>query len=102
MKEGIVMHERIIYIHGMGGSAAEAIHYKNVFRDCDVIGLDYTAKTPWDAEQEFPKLFRQAAEGIEHVELIAVSIGAWFTMHALNGQKVEKHFSFFPLRIWSS
>lgn len=97
MKERIVMHKRIVYIHGMGGSAAEAMHYKNLFRDCDVIGLDYTAKTPWEAEQEFPKLFRQAAEGNEHVELIAVSIGAWFAMHALNGQKIERAFFISPV-----
>ena len=36
------MDKAIIYIHGKGGNAEEAIHYKSLFSDCDVIGLDDT------------------------------------------------------------
>ena len=36
------MDKAVIYIHGKGGNAEEAIHYKPLFRNCDVIGLDYT------------------------------------------------------------
>ena len=31
----------IIYIHGKGGSAMESEHYKLLFPNCEVIGLDY-------------------------------------------------------------
>ena len=51
------MDKAIIYIHGKGGNAEEAIHYKSLFSDCDVIGLDYTAQFPWEAKEEFPLLF---------------------------------------------
>lgn len=36
------MDKAVIYIHGKGGNAEEAIHYKPLFSNCDVIGLDYT------------------------------------------------------------
>ena len=45
------MDKAVIYIHGKGGNAEEAIHYKPLFSDCDVIGLDYTAQFPWEAKE---------------------------------------------------
>lgn len=50
------MDKAVIYIHGKGGNAEEAIHYKPLFSDCDVIGLDYTEQFPWEAKEEFPLL----------------------------------------------
>lgn len=47
------MKKVIVYIHGKGGNAQEAEHYKNLFRSCDVIGFDYRSSTPWDTKQEF-------------------------------------------------
>ena len=44
----------VIYIHGKGGSAEEAEHYRPLFPDCDVIGFDYKSRTPWEAKEEFP------------------------------------------------
>lgn len=35
------MKKLIVYIHGKGGSAEEAEHYKSLFMDCDIVGLDY-------------------------------------------------------------
>ena len=32
------MDKAVIYIHGKGGNAEEAIHYKPLFSNCDVIG----------------------------------------------------------------
>ena len=43
----------VIYIHGKGGNAKEAKHYKTLFPDFDVIGFDYIAQTPWEAVDEF-------------------------------------------------
>ncbi len=39
------MNKLIVYIHGKGGSAEEAEHYKALFKNCDVIGFDYTARS---------------------------------------------------------
>ena len=43
------MRQGILYIHGKGGNSAEAEHYRPMFPDADVVGLDYSADTPWDA-----------------------------------------------------
>ena len=42
----------ILYIHGKGGSATESEHYKSLFPDCEVIGLDYQTFTPWETGKE--------------------------------------------------
>ena len=39
--------EAILYVHGRGGSAGEAEHYKPLFPGCEVIGLNYTGTAPW-------------------------------------------------------
>ena len=67
------MDKAVIYIHGKGGNAEEAIHYKPLFSDCDVIGLDYTAQFPWEAKEEF-SLFYLIYTNYKTVEIIANSI----------------------------
>ena len=37
------MKEIVIYVHGKGGSAAEAGHYRPLFPDAEVVGFDYRA-----------------------------------------------------------
>ena len=64
----------VIYIHGKGGNAEEAIHYKPLFSNCDVIGLDYIAQFPWEAKEEFPLLFNSIYRNYKTVEVIANSI----------------------------
>ena len=51
------MKEIVIYVHGKGGSAAEAGHYRPLFPDAEVVGFDYRAQSPWEAEAEFPPFF---------------------------------------------
>ena len=46
------MKKAVLYIHGKGGSAAEAEHYKELFTSYDVIGLDYKTYTSWETGQE--------------------------------------------------
>ena len=41
------MEEIVVYVHGKGGSAQEAEHYKALFPDCEVIGFDYRAQAPY-------------------------------------------------------
>ena len=68
------MDKIVVYIHGKGGNSGEAIHYKSLFSDCDVIGLDYTAQFPWEAKEEFPLLFNSICKKYKSVEIIANSI----------------------------
>lgn len=77
----------IVYIHGKGGSAAEAEHYKTLFKDADTAGFDYTSQTPWEACEEFPEFFDSHRKNYNTVTLIANSIGAFLSMNALS----EKH-----------
>ena len=72
--------DAIIYIHGKGGSAAEADHYRPYFPQCEVFGFDYCAKTPWDAEKEFSSYFRELQKHYSSVITIANSIGAYYLM----------------------
>ena len=89
------MDKAVIYIHGKGGNAEEAIHYKPLFSNCDVIGLDYTAQFPWEAKEEFPLLFNSIYRNYKTVEVIANSIGAYFAINALSNQQIEKAIFYF-------
>ena len=54
------MNERkttVIYVHGKGGTAAEAAHYQPLFPGQNVIGFAYHAQAPWEAKAEFPPFF---------------------------------------------
>lgn len=45
----------VLYIHGKGGSAAEADHYKPLFPACHVIGLDYPPPHPGRSRRNSPQ-----------------------------------------------
>ena len=87
----------VIYIHGKGGSAAEAEHYRALFPDADVIGFDYHSQTPWEARKEFPTFYDEAAAGRRSVSVVANSIGAYFTLCTLGGKPMEKAFFISPI-----
>ena len=72
----------ILYIHGKGGSAMESEHYKLLFPDCEVIGLDYQTFTPWETGQEIRIAIKELKRRFENIILIANSIGAFFSMIA--------------------
>ena len=84
------MKKLVIYIHGKGGNADEANHYKLLFPDFDVIGFDYKSETPWDAKQEFSAYFDSVAENYDEVVLIANSIGAFYTYAYLDEKKIKQ------------
>ncbi len=91
------MKKLVVYIHGKGGSAGEAEHYKPIFKNCDVIGFDYKSQTPWEAKKEFTDFFNLHSADYDSVYVIANSIGAFFTMNAdLNG-KIKKAFFISPV-----
>jgi len=87
----------VIYIHGKGGSAAEAERYAPLFPDSTVIGFDYRAQTPWEAVQEFAAYFDSAAGRYDEISLIANSIGAYFTLCSLGAKNIAKAFFISPV-----
>ena len=91
------MQRVIIYIHGKGGSAEEANHYRSLFPGSDVVGFDYTSPNPWDAQDEFPRLFDSYSKGYDEVILIANSIGAFFAMSALAEKGISRALFISPI-----
>lgn len=91
------MKTLIIYIHGKGGNAKEAEHYKMLFKGCDVVGFDYASQTPWEAKEELSAYFDSVCKGYDSVELIANSIGAFFAMNALSNKKIRKAYFISPI-----
>ena len=87
----------VIYIHGKGGNAEEAEHYKELFTSCDVVGLNYTARFPWEAKKEFPLIFDSVCKHYESVQIVANSIGAYFAMNALSDKQIEKAYFISPI-----
>lgn len=83
----------VLYIHGKGGNASESEHYKPLFPDCEVIGLDYQTFTPWETGQEIHKAVEELKNRFENVILIANSIGAYFSMCAdIEGMLLKAYF----------
>jgi len=91
------MKKGLIYIHGKGGTPAEAEHYRPLFAGYDVVGLDYRAQTPWEAKEEFADFFAKFTAKYSTVSIIANSIGAFFAMHAFADAKIEKAFFISPI-----
>ena len=76
------MKELVLYIHGMGGCAGESEHYKPLFPECEVIGLDYQTFTPWETRKEIREAVTKLNDEYDSITLIANSIGAFFSMNA--------------------
>lgn len=91
------MDQVVIYIHGKGGSADESLHYKTLFSDCDVVGLNYTAQYPWEAKKEFQSYFDLMCKHYKSVQIVANSIGAYFAMNALSEKQIEKAYFISPI-----
>lgn len=84
------MKRIVIYVHGKGGSAREAEHYGPLLPESEVIGFDYHAAFPWEAEKEFPRFFAEQRRRCDRLTLIANSIGAFFSMASLNETLVDE------------
>lgn len=91
------MKKLVVYIHGKGGSAAEAEHYKELFPAYDVIGFDYQAQTPWDAVSEFTAFFTPLRQQYDTVVLLANSIGVFFSMSALSEKFIDRALFISPI-----
>lgn len=91
------MREILIYVHGKGGSAEEANHYKPLFPNCEVIGFDYRTQTPWEVKEEFSAFFAQQRQRCDRLILIANSIGAFFSMSALDETMIDRAYFISPV-----
>ena len=91
------MSRLVIYIHGKGGNAKEAEHYKLLFPENDVIGFDYRAQNPWEAKGEFSDFYDKVTKGYDSVIMIANSIGAFFTLLSLADKEIERAFFVSPI-----
>ena len=87
----------ILYIHGKNGSATECEHYKPLFPECDVIGLDYQTFTPWEAGAEIRSAVEKLKSEYDNIILIANSIGAFFSMNAGIDPVIKKAYFISPI-----
>lgn len=78
------MKEIAVYVHGKGGSATEAEHFRALFSAWEVVGFDYRAQTPWEAKEEFSRFFAGQRARCDRLTLIANSIGAFFSLSSLD------------------
>lgn len=89
--------DAVLYIHGKEGSAAESEHYKPLFPDCEVIGLDYQTFTPWETGKEIRAAVKALKDSHENIVLIANSIGAFFSMNADIDGLIQKAYFISPI-----
>ena len=87
----------VLYIHGKDGIATESEHYKPLFPNCDVIGLDYQTFTPWETGKEIHQAVKELKTKYENVILIANSIGAFFCMSADIEKMIQKAYFISPV-----
>ena len=91
------MENVIIYIHGKGGSASESEHYKPLFPEYDVFGLDYQTFTPWETGAEIRSCVENLKTEYDKIILIANSIGTFFSMNADIDSMIEKAYFISPI-----
>ena len=91
------MKHIVIYVHGKGGNAGEAEHYKPLFPNSEVIGFDYLSCDPWSAKTEFGEFFAKKRAECDSLLLVANSIGAFFSMSALSEKTVDRAFFISPI-----
>ena len=91
------MKKGLLFIHGKGGNAKEAEHYKKLFPEDDVDGLDYRAQTPWDAKEEFCRFFDSFNEKHNHIIIVAVSLGAFLALNAFKKKPIERAYFISPI-----
>ena len=86
------MKKLAIYVHGIGGNAGEAEHYRPLLSGFgyDVVGFDYRAQNPWEAREEFPPFLESEKSGFDSILLIANSIGAYFAMISLSALHIDR------------
>ena len=91
------MKTAVMYVPGKGGSAAESKHYKALFPEHEMIGLDYQTFTPWETGAEIHTAVEKLKAKNESILLIANSIGAFFSMNAGIDHLLRKAYFISPI-----
>ncbi|MBQ9493918.1 MAG: alpha/beta hydrolase [Oscillibacter sp.] len=91
------MRNAVLYVHGKGGSADEAARYRDLCPDCHVSGVPYRGVTPWETKGEIRAAYDDLLDRFGRVSVIANSIGAYFTMNALQETRVERALFISPI-----
>ena len=91
------MKDAVLYVHGKGGSAAECEHYRPLFPDCAVIGLDYHTFSPRETGMKIRAAVAKLKQEFENIILIANSIGAFFSMNAGIDAMIQKAYLISPI-----
>lgn len=80
----------ILYVHGKGGSYLEAEQYQKNCAGLDMIGVNYTGDLPWEAQRQIKAEYDRLIGKYDGIYLIANSIGAYFSMLALQERQIGK------------
>ena len=91
------MNKALLYIHGMGGNAQEVEQYKTFCVNYDCYGLDFDIFNPYEARNTILRTFEELYESHKKVSILANSIGAYFSMLALQNSNLEKAFFISPI-----
>ena len=91
------MKELVLYIHGKGGNASESEHYKPLFPECEVVGLDYQTFTPRETGKEILEAITKMNTEYDSITLIANSVGAFFSMNAGIDAMIRSAFFISPI-----
>ena len=84
------MKRAILYVHGKGGSAAEADRFRAICPGFDVLGVDYRGELPWEAAPQIAAAYDEARRQYDRIFLLANSIGAYFSMLALPDRALDR------------
>lgn len=87
----------VLYVHGKGGSADEAGHYRALFPNSFVCGLDYRTDAPWETDKEIERAVEYLSEKYGNVILIANSIGAFYSMNSDICHLISRAFFISPM-----
>lgn len=91
------MKRLIVYVHGKGGSAQEAEHYKSLFPKDEVIGFVTVRKRHGKPRKSFLRFLPEQRGRCEHLTLVANSIGAFFALSSLDETLVDRAYFISPI-----
>lgn len=91
------MQKVLLYVHGKGGNSKEIEQLKPYCNNYDIYGIDIIDFTPWGTEKQIQNIFEALKKEYKSVSIIANSIGAYFSMFALQNYCVEKAFFISPI-----
>ena len=91
------MQKALLYVHGKGGNSKETEQLKPFCNGYAIYGIDLVDFTPWGTEKQIQCTFETLQKEYGSVSIVANSIGAYFSMFALQKYQVEKAFFISPI-----